>query len=141
MLEAPFCEVSTPVCDLAPEAATALRRGGYLSQLVFGFLCAKFELAIMWPTEERIVRVWPKYKSLMKAVRHAIFIQPFTMEIEKASQEQVDEETGAKLIESLKRHVDEGQAMLDERRAADEAHEAKIQAQDDRAAAIFGAQA
>lgn len=107
MLEAPFCEVSTPVADLASEARSALRLSGNVCPLVFGWLCAKFQLSIMWPTDERALRVWPKYKLLMRAVRHAIFIQPLTAQIEDASQEQIDEETGLKFIDALRRNVDE----------------------------------
>lgn len=137
MLEAPTCEVSTPVAELDSACASALRLSGNVCVPVFGWLCAKFEMSIMWPTDERVLRAWPHYKPLMRSIRHAIFIQPLTMAIEAAAQEQIDEETGQKFVDALKRHVDEGQQLMDDRRADDEAHAAEIQAQDDRAVDIF----
>jgi hypothetical protein len=60
---------------------------------------------------------WPRYSPLMQAVRHALWMQPFEQELEAALQEQVDDETKNKLAESLKKHVDAGQAEYDAAKA------------------------
>jgi hypothetical protein len=63
-------------------------------------------------------RRWPRYSKLMQSVRHALWMQPFEQELEAALQEQVDDETKDRLAESLKRHVDAGQAEYDAAKAA-----------------------
>lgn len=57
---------------------------------------------------------WPRYKPLMRAIRHAIYIQPLEQELTLSMAEQIDEETRERLASSLRRNVDELQEQYDE---------------------------
>lgn len=110
------------VSVLDEKNAHAIRIAGPMDGRVFAFSAYFFGLGNEPPTSDRLPhREWPRYRQLLRPLRQAIYIDPLVSELQAAADERIDEETGQKFAESLKRHVDEGQALLDAHHAANEA--------------------